>query len=120
MKAARLLCLILGGVSLVLAALALFVYYTESLRQLSALPDQPPASLESKVAAAEDLPSLKIICLSLARFQESTYPEYRELSAQAKRFMRGTILFLFGWGTVSCFAFFYLFNVLRRNAQGGQ
>ena len=118
MKAARMMCLVLGGVGLFLAALALLFFYIESMRPLSTRTEQVGSTLESSVTAAEDLPSLKIVCLSLARFQVSTYPEFREQSKQVKRFMQGTLFFLFGWGTVSCLAFFYVFYVLRKNAKG--
>ncbi len=120
MKTALPLSLAFGGLSLVMAAFGLLMFYVNWVGQpsLQAIP-QPAHSVAASVAAAQDLPALKVVCQVLAQSKDAQTSLVQFQSALLKRIAEGMSWFLLVWGSISGVAFLYIHFLLRRRSSDG-
>ena len=120
MKFALPATLALGGLSLLIAALAAFTFYLEWISQPTYQFTVQTPSIAASVASAQDIASLKLVCQSLAQAQDTNTAFIHSQSAWLKRSLAGVASFSLGWGIVCGVAFLYVHFLLRRLAREGR
>ena len=118
MKIALHITLALGGMSLAIAAVAAFMFYVDWIGQSSLKATMPPTqNIVASVAAAQDIKSLKIVCLSLAPSRDAFTTIANSQALVMGRIYYGIAWFSLGWGLICAVAFIYLHFLLRRVAK---
>lgn len=120
MKIALPATLALGGLSLLIATLAVFTFYLEWVSQPTIQFTGQSPSIATSVASAQDIASLKLVCQSLAQAQDTNTALLNSQSAWFKRSLAGVATFSLGWGLVSGVAFLYIHFLLRRLSREGR
>jgi hypothetical protein len=119
MKFALPATLALGGLSLLIAALAAFTFYLDWISQPTLQFIGQAPSIATSVSSAQDIASLKVVCLSLAQAQDTNTALLEAQSAWFKRSLDGMASFSLGWGLVCGVAFLYVHFLLRRLSREG-
>jgi hypothetical protein len=117
MKIALPLTLAIGGISLLLALLATFMFYLDWASQSKLQVILPPPHFAESVASAQDLSHLKLGCLSMAQSLDSNICVVRDQSIFIERLISGIAWFALAWGLVSGLVFLYVHLLLRRVAK---
>lgn len=121
MKFALPATLALGGLSLLISALAAFMFYIEWISQPTLqFTAQKTPSIAASVASAQDLASLKVVCQSLAEAQDTNTAFSRAQSVWLNRSLSRVASFSLGWGLVCGVAFLYVHFLLRRLSREGR
>ncbi len=114
MKHAGQLTLVLGSLSLMIAVVAVFIFYLEWISKPNIQAIIQPPSLAESVANATDIKSLKTVCQLLARSQDRDSAFLHDQAALVKRFLIGVATFSLVWGLICGVAFLYIHFILRR------
>jgi len=109
--------LLLSLASLGLALAAAFGLYASSVVKPPLQVIIPPADLQARVASAEDLSSLKRLCIPLAESIETHIAVTRANAELVSRTLSGGLQFFLAWGAIFGVGLLYVYVVLRR-AQG--
>lgn len=119
MKLALPISLALGGISLVIAILAAFMFYVYWISQPTLPHIDQPGNVVDIINSAEDLDRLKQVCNFLAVSQDANINIMSNQAALVKKALTFTGLLSIGLGLVAGVAFLYLHFFLRRVARDG-
>ena len=119
MKLALPVTLAFGWFSLVIAAVAIFIFYIEWIGRPNLQAITQPPHMAASVASATDLNSLKAACLSLAQSQDAGTAFLQTQAALVERIVFGVTTFSLIWGLVGGVAFFYIHSLLRKLSRKG-
>ena len=114
MKIALPATLAIGGLSLLFALLAAFMFYVEWLGQSPLQATAPSSHFAESVASAQDFATLKLGCHSLAQSLDNSFALAHTQFAMFKRFAGGIALFTLVWGLVCGTVLLYVHLLLRR------
>jgi hypothetical protein len=112
--------LALGGMSLVLAVLAAFMFYVSWASQPAIQYIEQPQNVVALVNSAQDISRLKQVCNFLAESQDMNINVMRNQATLIKGALVRMGLFTIGWGLISGIAFLYLHFLLRRISHDGK
>ena len=114
MKFAREVTLALGGISLVFAGLAVFMFYVDWMSRPATQVIEQPKEMVSIVNSAQDISQLKQVCNLLAVSRDTDIEIMRRQAALVDNTLVRLGIFVIGWGLVSGVAFLYVHVLLRR------
>ena len=120
MKFALPATLALGGLSLLISALAAFMFYIDWISQPTFQFTGQTPGIAASVASAQDLASLKVVCQSLAEAEDTNTAFFRAQSVWLNRSLARVASFTLGWGLICGVAFLYVHFLLRRLSREGR
>jgi hypothetical protein len=119
MKLPLQLTLALSCISLVITAIAAFTFYVDWKSKYPSVETPPSqhiatAGIADRIAASQNLDSVKAACLSLAKNHDTSMADNKSMYLTMNKIYDGAILFALGFGLISSAGFLYLHFLLRR------